>query len=197
MAGTTETKNKIKYGLKNVYYSVITENTAEGEISVAYAAPVAIPGAVSMSIKANVEKTSVAADDDPEYAIIYDDKGYEGELEAELLPESFYTDVLKNTADSNSVVFENKDDKPVNIALLFEIDGDAHKTRHVLYNCSVTKPDDESSTKGEKIDNKTTKLSFTASPAKDTGDIKAKCPQGNTKYDSWFTSVYTKTATQG
>ena len=188
----TITANKITYGLKNVYYSVITESITEGELSVTYATPVAIPGAVNMSVKANTEKTAVAADDDPEYAVIYDNKGYDGELEAEVLPDSFYTDVLKSTADTNSVIFENKDDKPVNIALLFEFSGDKHKVRHVLYNCSVTKPDIESSTTGDKTEPKTVKLSFSASPAKDTGDIKAKCPQGNTKYESWFTQVYKK-----
>jgi len=36
-------------------------------------------------------------------------------------------------------------------------------------------------------------LNITARPAPDTGDVKAKVPQGSAAYDTFFEAVYTKT----
>lgn len=179
--------NKIKYGLKNVHYAAVTEG-ADGSIS--YGTPKPIPGAVTLSLKANVEKEDIPADDIPDYATVYDNKGYDGELEIQILPDDFKTDILGETLDTNGVLVENKDAEPKNVALLFEFSGDKNKARHIMYNCSVTKPDIESSTKGDKAESKTDKLTFLASPAKDTGNIKAKVYSDNSKYATWFSSVY-------
>lgn len=184
--------NTIKYGLKNAHYAVVTEG-ADGSIT--YGTPKPIPGAVTLSLKASVEKENIPADDIPDYATVYDNKGYDGELEVQILPDDFKTDVLGETLDTNGVLVENKDAEPKNIALLFEFSGDKKKARHVMYNCSVTKPDIESSTKGDKAESKTDKLTFSASPAKDTGNIKAKIYSDNSSYATWFNSVYLSAGT--
>lgn len=180
-------ENRIKYGLKNVHYAVVIGDAENG---ITYGTPIPIPGSVNLSLKANVEKVLIAADDDPEYATLYDNKGYEGEIEMQVIPDSFAADVLGDETDTNGVIIEGSTAKPNPIALLFEFDGDKKKIRHIMYNCSVTKPDIESSTKGDKAESKTDKLAFTAAPAKDTGNIKAKCYQGNDQYATWFTTVY-------
>ena len=39
--------------------------------------------------------------------------GYDGDLELAMIPESFRTDILKETADSNKVLVEDANSKPV------------------------------------------------------------------------------------
>ncbi len=178
--------NKVKYGLKNVHYAVITDN--EGNIT--YGIPVPIPGAVNLTLSPKGEKTEFYADDIA-YFVASSNQGYEGSLEVALLPDAFKKDVLGYIEDTiNGVLIEDANATPKNIALLFEFSGDVNKTRHVLYNVAVERPNMESSTKGASIEVKTETFNITVSPAIDTGYVKAKCEQGGAAYDTWFDAVY-------
>lgn len=182
-------KNKITYGLKNVYYVPITEESDVTGIKVTYGTPVNMPGAASISLPKNAEKILIAADDDPEYATVYDNKGYEGDYVGYDVPDSFLTDCLGMKIDGDTIV-ENKDDKPKPFAFLFEFDGDKLKKRHILYRCTATNPDIASQTKGNGVTANQVTLKLSATPAKDTGDIKRTCMQSESEvYTKWFESV--------
>lgn len=183
--------NKWRTGLKNVHYA---EVTVDGNGNVSYGVPVPIRGAISLSIKPKIEVTDIAADDEPAYDSIEDYQGYEGDVEFLQIPDSFRTGILGDTVDGNGVIIENKDGKTKRIALLFEFDGDKNKTRHILYNCRVTRPSVEGKTKGDKLETQNETLSLVASPAKDTGNIKAKCAYGDSAYNGWYSAVYLTTA---
>ncbi len=186
------TENKINYGLKKVYYAKITE---ESETGTEYATPVAIPGAVNASLKKNYERTAIPADDDPEYAVAVDNKGYDGEFEFTNLPQSFYTDCLGFEVDE-STIKESADGKPCPFALLFEMDGDQQKRRHVFYRCMATPPDLDTATKGDRMEAKTTKISISATPAKDTRIIKrTTITEDGQVYSKWFETVQTSGGT--
>ena len=137
--------NKVKYNLKNVHYAVLEDSAAEIP---EYGTPVAIPGAVSLSLDANGEPENFYADGIA-YYVINNNMGYDGDLEIALIPESFRKDVLKESPDDNGVLVENSDAELAAFALLFEFDGDVKHIRHVLYNCSASRPGIEGKTNEE------------------------------------------------
>lgn len=180
--------NIIKYGLRNVYYAVATTGTGG---ALTYATPVAIPGAVNLSLSAEGETTPFYADD-----VIYwqgsSNNGYSGTLEVALLPDSFKTDVLLETADNSGVYVEKADAIPKEFALLFEFQGDDKATRHALLRCVCSRPDVAGSTKEASIEPQTETLNITAMPRINDQVVKFACPySASTAYTSWFSSVHT------
>lgn len=180
--------NKVKYGLKNVHYAVATET--DGVIT--YDTPKPIRGAVNLTLDAAGESVQFYADDMVYYEENIND-GYTGSLEMALIPDEFRVDVLGDELDANGALIENKDAKAKHFALLFEFDGDAEKTRHVLYYVLASRPSVTGATTTNTKEPQTETMNITARPAPDTGDVKAKVPQGSAAYDTFFESVYIKT----
>ena len=193
----SNTSNKVKFGLKNCHYAIATL-AADGTVT--FGTPIAMPGAVSLSLDAEGDNDPFYADDSV-YYMVSNNNGYSGDFELALIPESFLTDVMHETEDANGVIVENKDVEPEHFALLFEFDGDAKSIRHVMYNCNATRPSIESETKEESIEPKTEKLSLTADPRSD-GLVKSRTGDTTTEtiYNNWYKSVYVpvaKTASAG
>ena len=183
--------NKVKYNLKNVHAAKLTETVTDGVKSFSYGTPKAIPGAVSIALDAEGETSPFYAD-----GIVYfrsvTNNGYSGDLEMALVPEWFRTEILQEELDSNGVLVEkNTNAESVKFALLFEFDGDVNAIRHVLYNCSSSRPSIESETKEDTIEPGTEKLSLTADPRED-GLV--KCRTGDNTdaatYAGWYGAVY-------
>lgn len=186
--------NKVKYNLKNVYAAKMTETVTEGVSSFTYANPQSIPGAVSISLDAEGESSPFYAD-----GIVYfrssTNNGYSGDLQIALIPEWFRTEILQEQLDSKGVLVESSNvTESVKFALLFEFDGDVNAIRHVLYNCSASRPSIESETKEDTIEPGTETLSITADPRAD-GLVKARTGDTTDKaaYDNWYKTVYVPT----
>ena len=77
--------NKIKYGIRSVYYAVATEGTGG---ALTYATPVALPGAVNLTLSQEGEQNTFYADD-VAYFTSNSNNGYSGTLEVALIPDSF------------------------------------------------------------------------------------------------------------
>ena len=180
-------KNKVKYNIRNCHYALLTI-AEDGTIT--FGTPVAMPGAVSLSLDANGEPSNFYADGYA-YFTISNNMGYEGDLELALIPESFRTDVLKETLDDNKVLLENSQVETANFALLFEFDGDQRKIRHVLYKCAASRPSIESSTSEEEIEVQTETLTLKATPLPN-GYVKAKTGDDtmDATYTGWYNAVY-------
>lgn len=183
------TANKVKFGLKNVYYAVAT--TANNVMT--YGTPVAIPGAVNLTLSPEGESGAFYADNQ-KYYIYSNNNGYSGSLEIALVPDSFRVDVLGDTIDSNGALIENANASSKDFALMFEFTGDQSGDRHVLFNCSANRSSLESGTKAESVEVKTESFDFVASAAYDSGNVKARVKSGDTGYSTFFSAVYVENA---
>lgn len=188
--------NKIKYGLKNVYYAVATI-AADG--SATYDTPVAFPGAVSLSLDPQGETTPFYADN-----IVYwtgvSNTGYEGDLEIARVIDSFKTDILGYIETGNGLFAEDANAGAVHFALMFQFEGDEKATRHVMYNCVATRPAASGNTKEESVDPQTESVTITATSiyvsALDTDIVKSEtnATTAAAVYDAWFEAVTLPTA---
>ena len=186
-------KNKVKYNLKNAHYAMLSigENGA-----VSYGTPTAMPGSVSISLDANGEPENFYADGEA-YYVINNNMGYNGDLELAMIPESFRTDALKEQLDDKGVLIENAQVELAAFALLFEFDGDQRHIRHVLYNCSASRPGIEGKTNEDSRDVQTEKLTIKAATLAN-GMVKAKTGDTTdaTVYNDWYKAVYMPAAAE-
>lgn len=187
--------NKIRYGLKSVYYAVATLGT---DNSATYATPVAFPGAVSLDLSSEGETSTFYADNIA-YYVSNSNNGYSGSLEMAYVTDSFAADVLGEIQNGTSgLCFELQEAEPVHFALLFQFEGDDKATRHVIYNCVASRPSVSGSTKEETIEPQTETIDITATSiyvsAIPGNIVKARAAEGTTAYSSFFSSVQVPTS---
>jgi len=185
--------NKIKYGISKCYYAVATD---DGTGTLTYDTPVALQGAVSLSMDAQGDTNTFYADNIAYYTSTANN-GYQGDLELALLPDSFRTAVLGETLDAKGMYIEHANDTPKEFALLFQFEGDENATRHCLYRCVASRPQVNGSTKEESIEPQTESLTITAMPRIKDALVKARCPYSSgtsSTYAVWFSAVTEPTA---
>lgn len=186
-------KNKVKYNLKNAHYAM---HKIGDDGAVIFETPVPLPGAVSISLDANGEPENFYADGIA-YYVINNNMGYDGDLELALIPEDFRVSALNETLDDKKVLFENANAELNPFALLFEFDGDIRHIRHVLYNCSASRPGISGKTNEESREVQTETLTIKATPLA-SGIVKAKTGDSTdeTTYANWYKAVYMPTVSE-
>ena len=189
--------NKIKYGLKRVFYATCSIGT---DGSATYGTPKAFPGAVNISLEPQGDITNFYADDIVYWSGGYNN-GYQGDLEMALISDDFRKDCLGEAADGKSVLVESVNNSSQHFALLFEFTGDQSQKRHVFYNCVANRPQVAGSTKGESIEPQTETVNINAMSVynttlqKDVIKATADDTADTTTYNGWFSAVYQTTTT--
>lgn len=184
--------NKIKYGLKNVYYAVATIGSNG---SATYTTPVALPGAVTLSMEPQGDNTPFYADNIAYYVSLAN-SGYEGDLEVAIFPDAFRTAIFNEVTDTKGVLLEDANAQPVHFALLFQFEGDVKATKHVLYNCVATRNTVGSTTKTDTVEPQTETATITATSiyvaALNKDIVKASTGDStdSTTYNGWTSAVY-------
>lgn len=190
-------ENKIKYGLKSVYYA---KATIASDNSATYSTPVALPGAVNLSLSPQGDTNDFYADNIKYYTSV-SNNGYEGDLEVARLTDAFKKDILGYALDNKGILIEDANSAPVHFALLFQFEGDQQATRHVMYNCVATRANSEGATKSESIEPQTESVTISASTiyvstlgtGMDIVKAESATSTDSTTYNSWYSSVYVPT----
>lgn len=184
-------ENKVRFGLKNVHYAVLTEGATNS-----WATPVAVPGAVSLDLEANVASSDFYADNVTYYKT-FANNGYNGTLEMARIPDQMLADIWGIAPDASDVLREFAGVQPKPFALLFQIDGDADQELNVLYRCLPSnKPTAGSQTTEESAEPVTQSFDFSSLPLV-TGAttqlnlIKARTTEATAAAAkaAWFTAV--------
>lgn len=176
--------NKVEFGLSNVHVAFLDEATGT------YAAPVAVAGAVKLSLAPEGDESPFYADN-IEYFTATANQGYKGDAEMALLPDAVLAEMLGWDTDDNGVLVEIADGIQKPFALLFEVDGDANKKRFAYYKCLAARPQNEHGTKTKSIEPSTQTLSITVSPIEidDKLVVRGSAEPTADAYDAWYTAV--------
>lgn len=185
--------NKVKYGLSNVYYA---KATIASDGTATYGTPKAIPGAVSLSLDAQGSNEPFYADN-IKYYVTASNTGYEGDLEVALIPDEFRTEILGEIEDSNGIFIEDSGAVATPFALLFQFEGDDKGTRHVMYNCTATRPSVAGQTKEDSTDVNTETMTLSCASVYNSvlgkNIVKGRCLNDGSSaatYATWNTAVY-------
>lgn len=183
--------SKVRFGLKNVHYAVLSETESGGVISYSWGTPVAVPGAVSLALDESGDVNNFYADN----MVYFSSKGatsYSGDLEVARVPDQMLKDVFGYVEDATSKVLVKSAQKtPVHFALLYQIDGDVENDLYVMYNCTATAPNAGSATTTETTDPQTQTMGITAVPLSDDSVFARTTAETTAAVrNAWFDSVW-------
>lgn len=158
--------NKVHFGLKNVHYALITYT--DGVPS--WGTPVAVPGAVSLTLSQDGSTTDFYADD-VKYYHVATNNGYTGSLEMADFPVEMRQALWGyQVTETGKMLVENADANAKEFALMFEIDGDQEAERYCIYRVQAERPDVAGATKAESVEVQTQTCELVAMPVIDPTD---------------------------
>lgn len=185
------TKNKIEYGLKNLYLALLTE-ADDGKIT--WGTPFAVPGAVSLTQQAVGDSQNIYGDDTVYYTHSTNN-GYEGSVNIVMLTDDVRTKVFGEEEYAAGQMVELTDVKQKRFAMLFECSGDQKNARHIMYDVSFKRGDVEHKTVEDSMEHAEFSMDYTARPIRLDDEhlaVKERIEQGSTKYSTVFTAAPTK-----
>lgn len=179
--------NKIQFGFKNVYYSIITES----ENTITFGTPKPWKGARSLTLSPEGDTSNYYADD-MVYFTTSSNAGYTGTLTMAKMTDDVLKDIFGYVETANGMLAEDANVLPKNFALLCEFNGDVNATRHVWYKCTPGRPSTDANTKEDTVTPDEATLDLTMASIEDDGGhawVKAKCPNTSSAYATFFSTA--------
>ncbi len=183
-------KKVVKFGLKNLHYAMIDEDTGE------YGTPVRVPGAVNINVTAEGDSNTFNADDGA-FFVSNANNGYTGSIEIASMPDQMKIDLLGCVKDGNGMILEPTDAIAKSAALMFEVSSNLEPQRFLFYSVTLSRPAIEANTTSDSIEPDTTTLDFTAVAkefeygAESRPFVKGHATKG-TATDDAYNNFYTK-----
>ena len=183
-----------------LYYAPVVSETDDGVIT--YATPVALPGAVSMSLSAQGERRYLSADN-VAYVEAWSNGGYEGDVTLALIPDHFRLACLgekQDAAEGSNVTYETAELITQRFALLGQFEGDYANIRFCFYNCTASRPQISSQSldgeSGLDPSQSTETMTISAKGRRADKIVRAKIiDDGSDTFKNWFSSVYVPATT--
>ena len=174
--------NKVRFGLSNFHYGTYTEGAGG---SVTLGTSYEIPGAVSLNMDPDTAEAIFWADNS-KYNVAIKNNGYTGDLVMAKFPDAFKTACLNYLTLADGGVAESKylETKPIYIA--FEVEGNAKKTRYIVYNVKPGMITENHQTTEDNVEVATESLNLQMIGDNKTGLLKTKYEEG----DSGYSTVY-------
>lgn len=188
--------NKVRYGLEKAYYAILDPDTGT------YSTPKPLKGAVSLTLSPEGDSSNFFADNCP-YVTFTTNSGYTGSLEIAALEDDAAVDLLNEKKDKIGGIYETADANPAQFCLMFEVKGNVCDQRFALYNCTVSRPEQNANTTTDSTDPDTVTLNFTAIPlemeigsetVKVTKYSLEKTDASAATFEAWYTDVVKPTA---
>lgn len=176
--------NKVRFGLSHIAAGTYTVGTND---TVTLGTPMEIPGAVSLSLDPETAE-SVFYADNQRYYVEDSDNGFTGDLEMAAFPDAFKTAFMNYGAMVGGGIGQYKNISKKPIYLIFEVSGDRHARRTILYNVSLGNITVEHSTTEDTKEPTTESLNITVNGDNKTGLIKATYNDGDTVFSTIYST---------
>lgn len=181
---------KVRFGLSNVHYSIYTP--ASGSTAASWATPVAMPGAVSLTLDASDDNSNFYADNQVWYTQ-GSSNGRTGTLEMAYIDDTVKTALLGYASVTGGDVVEMADPDFADFALLFQVSGNQEDKDYVFYLCQLGRPSLDAETTNDTNEPKTISLPVTVKVIKNSGGVRiiGKEHIDTGSEDTWFTAAPT------
>lgn len=195
-------KNKVKFGLSKLYRAKLTRSDS----GVTFATPVAMPGAVSMTVTPEGEEGSPFYGDNGIYYQADDvNGGYSVEFTLAMLDEAARRDIYGEELDeATGIQYEAVDAKIPEFAYICQVEGDVNPLGMVFYACKASRNELSANTKGEstEVDTDTFKVKAATIPV-EIGNVTKNITKGHiegteankAKFKAFFEGVVMPTGT--
>lgn len=185
MADTPNVQDKVKYGISEMHYAVLGSS--------GYGTVKAHPGAISMTLSPEGENINFPADNNNDYFVAVDNRGYSGSVEVARLLDEFFVDILGETLDSVAKTLLEKADgkEAVHFAFGCKIDGPTYPTYVWFYNCTAERPNFNANTTGETLEPESDTFNI-ACRKDEAGKVRCKstCNTPASIIEDWFDGVF-------
>lgn len=177
-------ENKVTFGLSNVHLGTYDVDTAG---AVTLGAPVALPGAVSLSLDPETLELEFYADNVKYYSQI-GDNGYTGTLEVATFPKAIKTAFMGYSETEDGGIVNVKGIQKPSVYIAFEAQGDAQHARGLLLNVAMGPIKHEHKTNEDKVEVETDSVDITVTGDNATGMVLVEYPADSAGYSTLFTN---------
>ena len=177
-------KSKVRFGLSEVHFGTFT---VANDGTVTLGTPMAVPGAVNLTLDPETAESIFYADNKKYYAK-NQDNGYTGTLEMAKFPDTFLKAYMNYRAMTGGGTGQYKNLKNADVYMMFQVEGDVQARKTIMYNISLGQISASHATTEDTIEPTTETLPITVIGDNTTGLVKATYEKGDSSYDTLFTN---------